>query len=335
LGRSPRTGKFPFIERKNLKRAAVVCHRNADADSYLSAVAISKLLKDYARGCSVVVATPEGVTTLTAKLAEKFAHETVEETDEDFDLYIAVDVGDAELLRSWRAKMEASRGVKVLVDHHPLRDRRLYDHVVVDDKATSAAEVVFRLFLERRAEIDRRTAQALLEAIMFDSSHLAIASPRALRAVVHLMDRGADVFEARKDLRSRPDYGEVLAKLKGAQRTRIVKVGEWVLATSRVGSYQAHVARALLSLGADVAVVGGESEGETKVSMRSTQGFLERSEVKLGTQVAEAVGKELGGFGGGHPTAASFSCTAGEEEAVKKAVEKLAGLLGAEAVDVT
>ncbi len=320
--------KFPFLDSKDLRSAAVVCHRNADADSYLSAYAIAKLLESMAPRCHVDIVTPGGMTLLTQKLSRKFPHTTVQESDADYDLFVAVDVGGEELLNEWKEKMRESGGVKVLIDHHPMRATAMYDKTIVDEGATSAAEVVFGLFQELKVEVDVQTAQALLEAILFDSSHLAIASPSGLRAVVKLMDAGADVVAARKELRSEPDYGEVLAKLKGAQRLRIYKAGDWVVATSRVGSFQAHVARSLVYLGADIAVVCGESDGETRVSLRSTQRFADGTKVELGTQVAEEMSKRLGGHGGGHSTAASFSTVTGEEETMEATLNRMAELLG-------
>ncbi len=320
--------QFPFVDAKQLRRAAVVCHRNADADAYLSGYALSKLIRAVAPGCEVDLVTPGGMTTLTAKLSAKFPHRTIEDSGEEYDLYVAVDVGDEELLSGWRKKMSESGAVRVLVDHHPLRVGTAYDKVLVDEAATSAAEVVFEIYQQLNVRVDPETAQALLGGIMFDSSHLAIAGPSGLRTVVKLMDAGADVALARKELRSEPDYGEVLAKLKGAQRLKIYKLGDWVGASTMVGSFQAHVARSLVYLGSDVAVVGGEADGETRVSLRSTQRLFEKTGVHLGTQVAAVVSGSLGGHGGGHATAASFSTSVGEDEAVEAALRKLGELLG-------
>ncbi len=327
--------KFPFLEPKEIRKAAVVCHRSADADAYLSAYAISSLLRALSPKCEVEIVTPGGMTTLTTKLSKRFPHRTVEQSDEEYQLYVAVDVGDEELLNDWKGKMAMSSGVRVLVDHHPLRGRSVYDHVIVDETATSAAEVVFGLFSELGVEVDPTTAQALLEAIMFDSSHLAIAGAGGLRAVVKLLDAGADIGLARKQLRNEPDHGEVMAKLKGAQRLKVYRLGDWVGATSLVGSFQAHVARSLVFLGADVAIVGGESEGETRVSLRATQRFHEATNLRLGVQVAEEVAGRLGGHGGGHATAASLTTQAPEEDAVKETLTRVAGLLGTEPSEVT
>ena len=315
--------KFPFLDARDMHRAAVVCHRNADADAYLSAYALTKLIRSLAPRCEVDIVTPGGMTTLTTKLSTRFPHRTVQESLENYDLFVAVDVGDEELLNEWKEKMRASGGVKVLVDHHPLREGKFYDMTIVDEGATSAAEVVFGLFEDLLVDIDAQTAQALLEALMFDSSHLAIAGPSGLRTVVKLMDAGADVALARRELRSEPDYGEVLAKLKGAQRLKIYKAGDWVAASSIVGSFQAHVARSLVYLGADIAVVCGESEGETRVSLRSTQRFFDGTGIKLGTQMSEEMSRRLGGHGGGHATAASFSTMVSEDEALGATLKRV------------
>lgn len=321
---------FPFLDSAQLAKAAVICHRNADADAYLSAFALSALIRALAPECAVDIITPGGMTTLTKKLSSKFPHRTLEgEAEGTYDLFVAVDVGDEELLSEWKEKLAGASGVRVLVDHHPFREGGLYDRVLVDESATSAGEVVFSLFRAKEVKPDGLTAQALLEAILFDSSHLAIVSPGGLRAAVSLIDSGAELASARRDLRSEPDYGEVLAKLKGAQRTKIYKTGRWVLAATLVGSFQAHVARSLVYLGADIAVVAGETEGETRVSLRSTQRFLDSSEVKLGIQVAEEVARRLGGHGGGHSTAASFTTPIEDEEKVMAAtLNRVRELLG-------
>jgi nanoRNase/pAp phosphatase (c-di-AMP/oligoRNAs hydrolase) len=328
-GTDDRGGRFPFVEPGALKKAVVVCHRNADADSYLSAFALSKLLGAIAPGCVVEIACPEGMTTLTEKLSKSFPHRLAEEPKE-YDLYVAVDVGDKELLKEWLPRLEQAKAPRVLVDHHPARGDGPYDHLIVNDAATSAAEVAYGLFEGLGIAPDAETSQALLLGLMFDSSHLAIAGENGLRTAVKLMDAGADVDEARRLLRSEPDYGEVMAKLKGAQRLKIYRLGKWLIGVSKVGSFQAHVARSMLSLGADVSVVGGTTDGETRVSMRSSFRFHDSTKIQLGTDVADAVALQQGGHGGGHATAASFSSNGSEDEAIDAALKRIGGLLGAE-----
>jgi nanoRNase/pAp phosphatase (c-di-AMP/oligoRNAs hydrolase) len=326
-------GAFPFVELNGVKNIAVVCHRNADADAYLSAYAMANLFEKISPQASVDIITPAGMGILAQRLRNTFSRETLEESDREYDLFVAVDIGHTELLKDWRVKITESRAFKILVDHHPLQKDSIYDAQVVDPGATSTSEIVFRLFGEMKVEPEKIVAQALLIGIMSDSQHLAIASEGALRAVVALIDHGADLLEARRTLRSPPDYGEVIAKFKGAKRCRIFKIGDWVVVTSHIGSFQAQVARALITLGADVAVVAGDVETETRASLRASQRFHDLTNLHIGVQVAEVIAAP-DGYGGGHPTAASFTCKLGEDGALDRSVELLAELLGAKPVEV-
>ena len=323
---------FPFVEAKKLRRAAIVCHRHADPDAYLSAYALSHLLRKISQA-TVDIITPEGMSTLTKQLQQTFPAPTLEESDKDYELFVAVDIGHTELLRNWLGKITRSGAMKILIDHHPEQKDSIYDRMLVDTNASSTAEMVLRLYNELSIKPGKKSAQALLVGILFDSQHLAISSGNTLRACVELLDEGAEIEEARRLLRSPPDYGEVIAKLKGAKRLRIFKFNNWVLALSRIGSFQSHVARALVQLGADVAVAVGDFENETRGSLRSNQRFYDSTKIHLGTQVAEVLSKERG-HGGGHSTAASFTSSGGEDEVLKECLSLMSGLLGAEAEEV-
>jgi nanoRNase/pAp phosphatase (c-di-AMP/oligoRNAs hydrolase) len=322
---------FPFLPPEKIQRVAVVCHRHADPDAFMSAYAISRLIADLAPAAEVNIILPDGMSLLTRRLAESYDHENLVESEDDegggdYDLLVAVDIGHTELLKGWHAKLQGSRGVKVLVDHHPIQDGSPYDHMIVDTGASSASEIVSTIFRELGVKMDANTAQALLLGIMFDAQHLLIAKDRTLREVVRLLDQGADIDKARLSLRSPPDYGEVVAKLKSARRAKLYKLAGWVVVTSTVGSFQSNVARAFVSMGADVAIVIGETGGETRGSLRANQRFWEATKIHLGTDVAASVAKEAG-FGGGHPTAASFTSKASEEEAIGASLRVLSTLL--------
>jgi nanoRNase/pAp phosphatase (c-di-AMP/oligoRNAs hydrolase) len=328
--------RFPFVETEGLRRVAVVCHRNADVDAYLSAYALSALLRQLAPRAEVDIVTPEKMTLPARRLARIFPHRVVDESGggASYELFVAVDVGHTELLGSWLGKMRESGAIKVLVDHHPIQRTTLYDRTIVDREATSAAEVVYAIYRDLRVPMKRRVAQALLTALLFDSQHLAIAGESALRAVVGLIEDGANLEKARRMLRGEPDYGEVIARLKGAQRLEIIRIGPWVMARSRVGSFHAPVARGLLNLGADIAIATGRTEGETRSSLRSSARFFEGTKIHLGTKVAAVVGSEGGGYGGGHPTAASLTCNLTAEEVEERCTSEISRLVKAPAVHV-
>jgi len=323
------TAAFPFVAPESIKRAGVICHRHADPDAYMAAFAISRLLAKTSPSAKVDVILPDGMSLLTRRLAESFKLENLVEGGGDgggYDVLVAVDIGHTELLKDWLGRLKESPAVKVLIDHHPIQEGSPYDHKLVDTSASSACEIVATIFRDLGVAMEAQAAQALLLGIMFDSQHLLIARERTLREVVRLLDRGASIDDARLLLRSSPDYGEVVAKLKAARRLKLYRLGGWVAVTTTVGSFQSNVARSLVSMGADVAIVTGEMGGETRGSLRANQRFWDATKIHLGTDVAASIAREAG-FGGGHPTAASFTCSLGENEAAEGALALVATLL--------
>jgi len=120
---------------------------------------------------------------------------------------------------------------------------------------------------------------------------------------------------------------ERIARLKSAGRSKVTVIGDWIVAMSELGSYQSSAARGLLSLGAHVAFVGGEAKDRVRVNMRSTEWFSEKTGIHLGRDVAIPLGKQLGGTGGGHPSAAGLSATGDVERCLKACVNRVRKLL--------
>jgi nanoRNase/pAp phosphatase (c-di-AMP/oligoRNAs hydrolase) len=61
-------------------------------------------------------------------------------------------------------------------------------------------------------------------------------------------------------------------------------------------------------------------------SLRANYRFNAETKIHLGTDVAEALSRGKG-YGGGHPTAASFTCSGGEEEVIKEFLSLIGKLL--------
>jgi len=293
----------------------VITHRLADVDAYCSAYAAAKLLKSLANS-NVKVVLPEGLNTIAEKVSEKFPLDI--DSNPDFvkaDLIAIVDTNNPLLLSEAMPEIVKSKARKVLIDHHPLAKnaRRLADIMFVDTKASSASEIVYRLYKTNNVKMSKQVAQVLLVGIMADSQHLFLASSKTIEAVNDLCQFGASLEVARKVLTRERDPSEQIARLKAAQRTSVYSVNNFIVAFSRVGSFHASAARALLDLGADLAVVVGGDETKSKASLRATQKFYAESKLHLGTDIA---GK-LSDAGGGHPTAASLSVNVSEDELAK------------------
>jgi nanoRNase/pAp phosphatase (c-di-AMP/oligoRNAs hydrolase) len=124
------------------------------------------------------------------------------------------------------------------------------------------------------------------------------------------------------------DFSERVARLKASRRTRLFRVGNWIIALSHVSAYEASAARALVDLGAHVAAVAGSKNGRTEISLRSSLEFNKQTGVHLGRDIAKPLGEYLHGMGGGHATAAGVNGEGDMEIGLKRCIallkEKLA-----------
>lgn len=300
-----------FLRARKVEAALILCHRQADVDAYCSAYAIASRLRRLHRAARIKVVAPEGLSLLARQVQSKLRWEVSSRYErEAFDLIVVVDTGHSALLSEWLKLLEDSKAVKLLLDHHPPRKtmRALFDEALIDPNASSTSELVYRAFAAAHIKPSKAEALAILTGILFDSQHLTLARCRTLEIISKLCLIGATIREAKSLLRGERSKPESIARLKAAQRAVLYRVGNWLLATTSVGSFQSSASRALVELGADIAWAIGQHDSETRVSFRSTQEFFRSTELHLGSHLAEKASARLeSGIGGGHPTAASLT----------------------------
>jgi nanoRNase/pAp phosphatase (c-di-AMP/oligoRNAs hydrolase) len=120
---------------------------------------------------------------------------------------------------------------------------------------------------------------------------------------------------------------ERMARLKAAQRMEVLKIGKWIIGTTKISSHQASAARAFIRLGAHVAMAVGEKGEKLRVSLRSEKQFNKETGIHLGRDLAKPLGEALAGMGGGHESAAGVNGKGHLETAQSKFRELLSRLL--------
>ena len=125
-------GGAPFRLPLDAKKVAIVCHRHADPDAYLSAYALSFLLRQLSPEAQVDIIVPDGMSLLTRQLQDTFKHDTMENSKTEYDTFFAVDMGHAELMKDWLARVAESKGPRILIDHHPIQQNDVYTERLVD-----------------------------------------------------------------------------------------------------------------------------------------------------------------------------------------------------------
>src|SRR5256886_1155428 len=305
---------------------AILCHQNADPDATCSAFALQTLVKTLSPATSTKIVCPEGVSSSTKQLLENLGIATPDGIlPAGMDAAILVDTNTPDQLGKIGEKILQGEIPIIVIDHHhPHPDTtKIASLMIVDESAAAAAEVVYQLIRASKTDLGMVEARALLAAIFVETKHFLLARESTFKVAAGLVKAGADPRRLSEILSTPMSRSERVARLKAAGRSQIVLMGNWIVATSDLGSYQSSAARALLSLGAHVAFVAGESKDRVRVNMRATEDFHNKTGVHLARDLSIPIGKKLGGVGGGHPTAAGLSVPGQVQDILKICVDVL------------
>ena len=308
------------------EHVVLLCHQNADPDAVCSAFALQALLHKLAPGTKASISCPEGISAPTRQLLENLGISTPDQKiPADADLAVLVDTNSLDQLgKASSALLKMEHGLIVVDHHHPHPDTmKLARQMIVDESAAAAAEVVFQLFEASKEEPGKVEATALMAALFVETKHFLLARGSTFEVAAKLVEAGADPRRLSGMLSSPMNRSERVARLRAAERSSVTMLGNWIVVTSQLGSYQSSAARAFLTLGAHVAFVGGEVKERIRVNMRATEDFYQKTGAHLARDVAIPLGKMLGGVGGGHPTAAGLTALGAVDDVLIACVNRL------------
>jgi len=311
---------------KTSRRVAILSHQNADPDALCSAYALSFLLKKLNKRIKVHLVTPEGVSRVTRQVLSHIRMRLQEPQNlKSYDVVFTVDVNTVSQLGKYQALLEEFEGPIVVIDHHNPDPRTLEiaSYAFFNERFSSTTQIIYRFYRELGLRPRRSVAFALFLGIAYDTRHFALATSEVFKVTSELVARGVEAHKAMKLLQVPMMESEKIARLKGSQRLLIRRVKGFVLVTSHVGSHQASVARGLIMLGADVAIVAGEKKGRVRISLRSTQDFYDRTGLHLGRDVGRPVGELIQGAGGGHALSSGVNGYGEAKVALEKCVNAI------------
>jgi len=315
-----------LIDNRNAKLIVLLCHINADPDAICAAFAMAQLLQRLRPNLNVEIAAPQGPSRLSKFLLRSLpAKLTIQPSIEVAEVIVLLDTNTVQQLGEWSERVKVSKAALVVIDHHASHPEteRLATLSVADEHASSTCEIVYRLFKEAGVDFTQMEAKALFLGIAFDTRHFVLASSATFKVVADLTDAGVKAEETLSLLSLPMEPSERIARLKASRRVKLLKINEWLIAFSNVSAYQASAARALITLGAHVAVVAGQKEEKIQISMRATQDFHEKTSVHLGRDIAKPLGEYLKGMGGGHSVSAGVNGVGDVESSLKRCVKLL------------
>ena len=283
----------------------VLLHGNADPDALASGFAVQKSFP------GVVIGVPGGLDRLSKLLSAALGIETVEDVSKiSKRRTLILDTSGPEQI-----ELELDMSNAIVVDHHMKNDKwagaELY---YCDDTKSSCSEIVIELLRTAKKDISREVALSLMYGILTDTGYFKFAKPGALMTFAELMkEHNVHMDEAMGLVGVDIDISERISQLKGAQRLKYWKIGDYVVAVSQGSAFEASVCKSLLGLGADVSFVGSQRGDQFRISARASPALV-RKGLHLG-KLLGSVGSETTNGGGGHPGAAGITGV-GDVEAI-------------------
>ncbi len=303
----------------------ILGHHNADPDAVCSMIAVADICRKL-NPKSMPKLACDDVSRLSMQVLDRFAPgaEILETVEDDHDLVILVDTNSLLQLGPNLKDVVVNPERTLVIDHHepnPELDS-IAKHAVVRSDRYSACEILVSLYEEVELEIGADIANLLLTGMLFDTRRFLYADADTLVAAIRLVRNGADYHACMSSLAIKPSRSERIAKLKAASRLQVHNIDNWIVVTSRIKAFEASACRGLIGMGADVAIVSGSpSNGEVRLSSRSTTEFYEKTGVNLGSDVMEPLGALIEGKGGGHPNAAGANGKILGDKAASRAVQ--------------
>jgi phosphoesterase RecJ-like protein len=320
-----------LLDKKNAKLAVLLCHHNADPDALCSAYAMSQLLQRLRPQLKTEIAAAQGPSHLSKFLLDAIPIKlTPSPHIEQADIIILLDTNTIQQLDEWAQRIKASNAPITVIDHHASHPetQKLATLCIADENAASTCEIVYTFYKDLQIKPSKDEAKALFLGIAFDTRHFILAKSTTFKTIADLIDAGVNV-ESLSLLSLPMDESERIARLKASRRVKLLKIGDWIVAFSHVSAYQASAARALIMLGAHVAVVAGQRGDTLRISLRASNDFYEKTKVHLGRDIAKPLGEYLQGMGGGHSVSAGANGKGDIEASLKRCVRLLREKLSA------
>lgn len=287
------------------KSKVILVHGNADMDAMGSAYALKRAFPN------ADIFAPNGIDRVSKLVCEKLDIAVLENCDlSDYEQVVIVDTSSPDQLEN---VTEVPKNA-IVIDHHQPTGRWDGYEFYCDPTKTSCCEIIKDILDENGIQIDRDMGLMLIGGMITDSGHFQFAKPALLEAFADIMKRCDINMDEAYNLTIAPvSMSEKIAMLKAMERTKFDRVGNYIVATSYGGSFEASSCRAIMASGADVVFVGSQRDDQFRLSARATQEIVRRG-VNLG-DIMKGIGTETMSDGGGHGGAAGLSGT-GDVEAM-------------------
>ena len=293
----------------------IIPHESTDLDAYASALVLRRILtlSQKTKNTETYIIMPHPSLDLKEFLdkiklpdfSEEYEKikEHIRNIPEKY-VTILVDTSSVERFTDLNLKEINKKSAKIFAIDHHLSSEEQIETLAVKRSSTTVITLEFAEKTGLLDEIlgDRKICNAAIGGIISDTAFLYYADKHTFNMLSKLIECGDYqlVYSALRG--TKKEIPEKIARIKGAKRAEMIRKDDKIILVSHVNSYEASVASALISLGASISVVISKKKEKNK---RIYRVIARGSGVDLSKLLGE-LAEEIGGQGGGHPSAAGM-----------------------------
>lgn len=200
-----------LAEIKKANKILVNCHRGPDSDSVGSALALSKVLQLMNK--EVIIVCPSDIPEDLRFLAGADQVKKIDYSSFDFskyDLFLAIDSSNYSMIAGNKELAQPETIPFIVIDHH-LSNSGFGKINLIDSKATSTGELLFKIFKDWEIDLDADVAKCLLTGIIGDTGSFQYQNVGAetLEIAAELINEGADKDEIINNIYRNINFSEV------------------------------------------------------------------------------------------------------------------------------
>ncbi|MFX0104514.1 MAG: bifunctional oligoribonuclease/PAP phosphatase NrnA [Candidatus Hodarchaeota archaeon] len=316
------------------KRIIITTHDLVDIDGFTSCYTLKFFLNQYFKNQKISIYFSE-ISNPTKNFMEHFTLKFPEfmfSYEKEFkpskvDVLLILDTNDLNQIKPDNNFDISSLKIPyIFIDHHYVGEQsgnwNKNTLNLILEEYSSTAEIIFNFFNFYDIELPNPFKVLIIAAIIADSGFFKYGSNKTIQNVNKLLSEDINIQEILLLLKRDISISEKIARIKGFQRVKLIRKGEYLIGITNVNSFGAIVASMLIKQGFDVAIVFSKEADLYRLNTRAKKRVCIETGLHLG-KILEGISDQYEGSGGGHDGAAALSTKTDIETIITQIIKKI------------
>ena len=216
----------------------------------------------------------------------------------------------------------------IFIDHHYLgnksenKNNNIKSLNLIFENISSTAEIILLLFEIYNIPLNNPLKTLFFAAILTDSGFFKYGNNNTIQNASKLLSKDINFQDVLILLKKDVDISGKIAKIKGLQRLKLIREGEYLIGITNVSSFGASIASMLIKVGCDVSIVISKEKNQSRINTRAKKSICEETGLNL-AKILDQISKQYEGSGGGHDGAASLTINMESDIIINELIENI------------